>query len=398
MDLSQPIGLYIHIPFCKTKCIYCDFNTYAKLEYLIPSYTKAILNEIKMWGKLLTPPVVNTIFFGGGTPSYIPPNGISSIIHTVNTSFNTSKVSEITIEANPDDLDMPRLEKYLFAGINRLSIGVQTFKDDLLSLLGRRHKSIEAIEAFNMARKAGFNNISIDLMFGLPYQTLKDWKDTIIKLIELDPDHISMYSLILEHGTPLEKLVETNQIKEPDEDLAADMYLLAEDMLKKAGYKHYEISNWAKPDFESLHNLTYWKNYPYLGIGPGAHSYLYPYRFSNIKSPRNYINVFQGADITTNVKYTPKFIDTLNKLSTIDDIWPIDEIREMSETLIMGLRLQDGISLTAFHEKFGAGINDRYGEAITELISLGLLKLFNETLSLTPRGRLLGNEVFQRFL
>ena len=398
MDFSQRIGLYVHIPFCKTKCLYCDFNTYAKIEYLISPYTKSLINEIKMWGNLLTAPILNTIFFGGGTPSYIPPDGISSIINTINSTFNTVDTSEITIEANPDDLDIHQLEQYLFAGINRISIGVQTFEDKLLSLLGRRHKSIEAIEAYNMARKAGFNNVSIDLMFGLPYQTLKDWKNTITQLLDLNPNHISMYALTLEYGTPLENLVKTNQIQEPDEDLAADMYLLAEDMLLKCGYRHYEISNWAKPGFESLHNLTYWKNYEYLGIGPGAHSYLHHHRFSNIKSPRNYINIFQGADITTAAKYTDKFADTLENISTIEDIWPIDEVREMSETLIMGLRLEDGISLPAFHEKFGVGINDKYREVITELSSLGLLKLFNETLSLTPKGRLLGNEVFQRFL
>ncbi len=398
MDFIQPIGLYIHIPFCKTKCLYCDFNTYAKIEYLIPSYTEALLNEIKMWGNLLRTPKIDTMFFGGGTPSYIPPNGISSIIHTINTNFNTSEISEITIEANPDDLDICRLEQYLYSGINRLSIGVQTFKDDLLSLLGRRHKSIDAIEAYNMAKNAGFNNISIDLMFGLPYQTLEDWKDTIIKLLDLNPNHISMYSLTLEYGTPLEKLVKTNQINEPDEDLAADMYLMAEEMLEQAGYRHYEISNWAKPGFESLHNLTYWKNNQYLGIGPGAHSYLYQCRFSNIKSPRNYINIFQEVDIKTSTKYSRNFVDTLKKLSTIENIWPIDEIREISETLIMGLRLEDGIDLPAFYEKFGVGINDRYGEIITELSSIGLLKLFNETLSLTPIWRLLGNEVFQKFL
>jgi len=351
-----------------------------------------------MWGTILTTPILNTIFFGGGTPSYIPPTGISSIINTINRTFNTQATREITIEANPDDLDIRRLEQYRFAGINRLSIGVQTFKDSLLSLLGRRHKAIDAIDAYNMARNAGFNNISIDLMFGLPYQTLKDWKDTIDQLLDLNPDHISIYGLTLEYGTPLENLVKTNQIQKPDDDLAADMYLLAEEMLLKSGYRHYEISNWAKPGFESLHNLTYWKNNQYLGIGPGAHSYLYNYRFSNINSPRKYINIFQGSDVSPSSENTKHFPSRLKNISTIQDICFIDETRAKSETLIMGLRLEDGISLPEFQETFGVSIKEIYGPIINELSSLGLLKLFNKTLSLTPKGRLLGNEVFQRFL
>ena len=268
------MGLYIHIPFCHTKCPYCDFNTYARIEPLMPSYMTALESEIRCWGALLGSPRVNTIFFGGGTPSYVPRRAIADILGAAHDAFRVAPDAEVTIEANPGDLLNGDLSPLLDAGVNRLSTGVQSLDDGLLKLMGRRHTSQEAVAAFEEVRRAGFDNVSIDLMYGLPYQSLEQWRETLDKALGLSAEHMSLYCLTLEGGTPMERQVSVGELPEPDPDLAADMYTLAEDSLAIAGYRHYEISNWSRPGLESRHNLTYWLNRPYLGVGPGAHSYL----------------------------------------------------------------------------------------------------------------------------
>ncbi len=397
-ESSQGIGLYIHIPFCATKCPYCDFNTYARIEDLMPSYLGALNTELRLWASLLGRPSVKTIFFGGGTPSYLPLGHISSLLNTIRAGFNVHGGAEITLEANPDDFTRQKLKHYLPAGGNRLSIGVQSLDDRLLKTLGRRHSSQQAIQAYKLSREAGFGNVSLDLMYGLPNQSIEDWKATLEGILELKPEHLSCYCLTLEKGTPLESLVKEGKVPEPDSDLAADMYLLAEDTLEKAGFAHYEISNWARPGLESRHNLVYWHNQPYLGVGPGAHSYIDGIRFYNLKSPRDYIQRLASAKDAGKTGRSSLTLDAVRSVPTVEEAEAIGQSLEMAETMMMGLRLQEGIAFNAFKRRFGTGLRDVYSEEMNELKSLGLLDDSNAVLRLTPQGRLLGNEVFQRFV
>ena len=395
-DISQEIAIYIHIPFCQTKCPYCDFNTYSGIETLIPGYTKALVAEIHLWGSLLNNPLVSTVFFGGGTPSYVPSKDIRSILEATRSAFRVQSEAEISMEANPGDLSLERVKLLPIMGINRLSIGVQSFNDSLLHMLGRRHSSEDAVEAYGVARRAGFTNISLDLMYGLPHQTLDQWRDTLNKALYLYPEHLSLYCLTLEDGTPMEKQVRLSELPQPDSDLAADMYLLAEELLAEAKYHHYEISNWSQDSMESRHNLTYWHNNPYLGVGPGAHSYLNRNRFHNVTSPGKYIRLIESALPPSSPEDTIS-AEAIRKVPTVDDIETIEQPLEMAETMMLWLRLNEGVSLEAFAERFGKTLPEIYGEEIRDLISIGLLEQLNGVLRLTGRGRLLGNEVFLRF-
>ena len=392
---ADTVSLYIHIPFCETKCPYCDFNTYAGIEPLIPEYVDALIQEARFWGDALSrpqPQAVGTVFFGGGTPSYLPPGDIARVLDEVRAAFSLATAAEITLESNPGDINAERIEAWLKAGINRLSIGVQSLDDGLLQLLGRRHTTQEALDAHHTARNGGFASINMDLMYGLPYQTLDQWRATLEEALEDGPEHISMYSLTLEEGTPLEASVRLGRVPLPDPDLAADMYQLAGKLAEEAGYGHYEISNWALPGRECQHNLTYWRNKPYLGIGPGAHSYLNGYRFSNLRSPRRYAQLAAALDAA---KVRP--VD-LGEYGLLDMIEAIDQRLEMAETMMLGLRLSEGVSQGAFLRRFGVGLVETYGPQIDELLGLELLAWQEDRLVLTARGRLLGNEVFQRFL
>ncbi len=433
-DTSRPEGLYVHIPFCATKCPYCDFNTYAGIESQMEPYLAALRSEIELWGAVLGGPTLDTVFFGGGTPSYLPVGSLGMLLDAVRGSFGLAGDAEITAEANPDDLDVEKLASLLEAGVNRLSIGVQSLDDDLLRLLGRRHSAREALEAFTTARSAGFDNVSIDLMYGLPDQTLEQWSATLATALGMRPSHISMYCLTLEGGTPMERDVAAGRILVPDGDLAADMYLMAEVQTAEAGYRHYEISNWAIPGRESRHNLLYWRNRPFLGVGPGAHSYLDGHRFHNLRSPREYIRRLESGEPRPQPGGSPipppsfprrrePIPDKMHRhtpgsslsrrppqsgresggrvfdgVPVVEAAEPVDRRLEMAETMMMGLRLDTGIEPAVFTARFGGTPGEVYGEIIEELEDDGLLEAGNDRIVLTPRGRLLGNEVFTRFL
>ena len=394
MPAADPISLYVHIPFCETKCPYCDFNTYAAIEPLMPAYVGALQSEISLWGNLLDGAGVHTVFFGGGTPSYLPSSDIRGVMETIRSAFDVAPDAEVTLEANPGDFSDDKLATYLDCGINRLSIGVQSFDDDLLKTLGRRHNSADALQAFRQAAASGFDNISIDLMYGLPHQEIGQWQDTLSQALELEPPHISMYCLTLEGGTPMERWVEDGSMPDPDPDLAADMYTMAQEETRNAGYRHYEISNWSRPGKRSLHNLTYWRNEPYLGVGPGAHSYLSGCRFSAIRSPREYISRLNGAEVKASGALTGAVIVSV---PVVDEVERIDKGLEMAETMMMGLRLDEGISKAAFTERFGRPPSAFYADIINELEGLNLLCKSDGNLRLTGHGRMLGNEVFSRF-
>ncbi len=396
--IPEGISLYIHIPFCKTKCPYCDFNTYQGIESLIGPYVEALSLELQLWGTSLGHPKVNTIFFGGGTPSYIPLELMGRLLSTVGDSFEIVASAEITIEANPGDLNKRALTQLLEMGVNRLSIGVQSLDDSLLAMLGRRHTADQAMEAYALAWQAGFQRVNLDFMYGLPNQTVTQWEDTMAKVLELAPPHLSLYGLTLEKGTPLEKWVTEGALPQPDPDMAADMYGLARESLEKAGYFHYEISNWEMPGQRSLHNMAYWLNQPYLGVGPGAHSHLSGHRFWDVSSPRLYIQKVQewASKGATLIEALDR--DTLESICPVADSETIGPDLDMAETMFLGLRLLEGISIEEFKHKFEVDPLELYGLQIRELRDEGLLEQPDGRLRLTTKGLFLSNQVFMRFL
>ncbi len=395
------LSLYVHIPFCETKCPYCDFNTYAGIESLMPSYVEALAHETAQWGALLGRPAVSTVFFGGGTPSYLPPASLVRLMEAIGGAFRVEADAEATLEANPGDLSPEQLTAIRDAGFNRLSIGVQSLDDGMLRLLGRRHSAEQAKRAVAAARQTGFNSLSLDLMFGLPHQPTAVWERTLVETMELAPDHVSIYCLTLEPDTPMEADVQAGRLPEPDPDLAADMYAMAQDTLAGANYRQYEISNWALPGHASRHNLTYWRNQPYLGIGPGAHSYLragerHGVRFSNINPPRAYIRrVNAWRPRATDGSLNAKVLETMGAVETVE---ALDAATAMGETMMMGLRLNDGVSDADFLRRFDRSMAEEYPADVAECITLGLLAWEGDRLRLTDRGRPLGNEVFRRFV
>ena len=395
---NSGMGLYVHVPFCKTKCPYCDFNTYQGIENLIEPFLPAITSEITCWGDALAYPPVKSVFFGGGTPSYLPPGDIERILVAIQSSFQVDPAAEISIEANPGDLDEAACAGILHQGVNRLSIGVQSLDNDLLNLLGRRHQASEAVEAFQSARQAGFDNVNLDLMYGLPNQSMEQWQKTLSSLIELTPEHISLYALTIEEGTPMHRWAAEGKIPEPDSDLAADMYQHAREVLAEAGYHHYEISNWSLPDRACEHNLVYWENGPYLGVGPGAHSRLGDYRFWTVLSPRDY-NTKAATWADSGVQPLDEFVETaLQGIPTLGGWEHLSLETTCSETMFLGLRLLDGLNLTEASEIAGTDLAKKFQTAIQECLNLGLLEQDGDCLKLTKQTYLLANQAFTRFL
>jgi len=371
------VSLYIHIPFCEAKCAYCDFNSYAGLEHLYDDYVEALVEEMAIVGGLFSLRG-RTIYLGGGTPTVLSLQQLKRILEGCLQAFVIDEGAEVCCEANPGTVDLPYLESLLHLGVGRLSLGVQSLHDDELQLLGRVHTSAQAREAYQMARQAGFENLNLDLIYAFPGHTLKRWRATLERAMALGPEHLSLYPLSLEKGTPLWGRVERGEVRAPDDDLAAEMYLLAEKLLE--AYRHYEISNWAKPGYECRHNLTYWRNEGYLGFGAGAHSYYGGRRSWNVAWPEEYIRRLKAGQSATEGEEV------------------IEAPLEMTETLFMGLRLSEGVEFEGFQHRFGRDLSSLYGPQLRELVARGLLEVNGRGIRLTPRGRLLGNEVFERFL
>lgn len=372
------VSLYIHIPFCEAKCAYCDFNSYPGLERLYDDYVEALVEEMAIVGGRLSPLRGQTIYLGGGTPTVLSLQQLKRILDGCLQAFVIDEKAEVCCEANPGTVDLRYLEGLRHLDVGRLSLGVQGLHDDELQLLGRVHTSAQATEAFEMARQAGFENINLDLIYAFPGHTLKRWRSTLERAIALEPEHLSLYPLSLEEGTPLWGRVQRGELRTPDDDLAAEMYLLAEELLE--AYRHYEISNWAKPGYESRHNLTYWRNEGYLGFGAGAHSYYGGRRFWNVARPEEYIRRLKAGQ---SAREGEEVIET-----------PL----EMAETVIMGLRLSEGVEFDEFKRRFGCDLSSLYGRQLKELVAWGLLEENGKGVRLTLRGRLLGNEVFEKFL
>ena len=397
-SLSGGIGLYVHIPFCETKCPYCDFNTYAGINHLLPPYLAALDREIQVWGATLGHPTVNSVFLGGGTPSMLSPAQIATLLSTVRETFTIAVGAEVTAEVNPDDASVERLLAFREAGVNRISLGVQSLDDGELQRLGRRHGAAEALEALAAIWDAGYTNFSADLMYGLPHQGMDTWRRTVECVIAAGPPHVSAYALTMEEGTPFGKQAADGQLPEQDTDLAADMYWWADDAFARAGLRNYEISNWARQGMASRHNTMYWHNVPYLGVGPGAHSFIGGYRFANMKSPVGYMTKVRlwealdgGVDVLLREHPGP-----------VADIDPMNARTEMADNVILGLRLAEGVSDLTFRKRFGVGLNEAYGEVIAQNVALGLLRFNGDgpdaVLRLTDPGRFLANEAFVRFL
>ena len=388
--IMQKHSLYIHIPFCHHRCAYCDFNTYAGQEESIPAYVDALCNEIAFIGNNAPEKLaLHTIFFGGGTPSLLTPRQFEVVLQTISDNFYLSG-SETTIEANPGTVSLEDLRDLRSLGINRISFGVQSANPSELRMLERAHSYFDVINAVTWARQVGFDNLNLDLIYGLPHQTLDDWSATLKLILGLAPEHLSLYALTMEHGTPFGRWSARGLIPTPDPDLAADMYEWASETLESAGYQQYEISNWSRPGLECRHNLQYWRGLPYLAAGAGAHGYVNGYRFSNVLRIKTYIDRLTKQP-ANNLPFprTPAIVNY--HLQTPQD--------DMGEFMMTGLRLtREGVSAETFRERFGQEMEAVFGKDVEDLIQLGLLTKQADRLRLTRHGRLLGNQVFMRFV
>ena len=388
-------SLYLHVPFCRHRCSYCDFNTFAGQERLIPAYVEALQEEIRQVSRLAGEIIpAHTVFFGGGTPSLFSAEQLGAIISTLRGCFEFQEPVEITIEANPGTVSPEYLQALRRTGVNRLSFGMQSAHPDDLRLLERQHDFFDVTQAVRWARKAGFDNLSLDLIFGLPEQDLARWRATLERALGMNPEHLSLYSLIIEHGTPLQKRWAHGMVPLIDDDLAADMYELAMEMLAEAGYEQYEISNWARRGaggelFSCRHNLQYWRNQPYLGFGAGAHGYMAGFRTMNLGGIRPFIERCTR----------PGPVLTFPKGPATRRLIAVDRAAEMQETMMVGLRLtQEGVSDPVFSKRFGQSLCDSFADEIERLCRMGLLEWDKDHLRLTLRGRMVGNQVFMQFV
>ena len=385
--MSTPIGCYVHIPFCARKCAYCDFNSYSGYtDAHITRYVRALIAEIRK--SPLTPlvlgaggPPVDSIFFGGGTPTAIPAADEAALLQAVLDTLPVTPDAEITTEANPGTLDVRQLSTLRDAGFNRISFGVQSFDPGLLKTMDRTHSADEAKAAVHAARAAGFENISLDLMFALPRQTLSQWADTLAQALELETNHLSLYSLIVEEGTGFYTLQQKGRLPLPSDDLAADMYEMAVETAEAHGYKQYEIANFAKPGRESRQNFHYWRNTSYYGFGCGAAAYLDGARRMNLKTPAQYAEA----------------VETNSTLTLSTETLTADET--MAETMMLGLRLtQEGVSCVRFKARFGLDPREKFAAELEIFTKRGLLEVTGDAIRLTKQGVFLASEVMVAFV
>ncbi len=375
---NNEIGIYVHIPFCKKKCDYCDFISYCNKDNLIKDYVEALKIEIQSQN---IKPEITTIYIGGGTPSYIDSKYIIEIIGKIKEK-KVSPNAEITIEVNPGTVTKEKLEDYKICGINRISIGLQSTNNILLKEIGRIHDFDQFIETYKLAQKVGFKNINVDLMLGLPNQRIKDLKESLEQVLKLKPKHISVYSLIVEDGTPIANKIEKGELQLPDEELERNMYWFVKNTLELNGYKHYEISNFAKKGYESKHNLNCWNQKEYIGIGVAAHSYRDITRYSNTENIEEYIeNVKKGE---------------FNKNKIIHEVQKEDDAKK--EYMLLGLRKINGIDISQFKNKFGDNPIYLFRNELKKLTDEKLIIIDNNTIRLTNKGLDLANLVWEEFI
>ena len=380
MKNTKTIGLYIHIPFCRQKCLYCDFPSWAGKEGQMQGYVDTLTKEIENRGKEYADRKVVSVFFGGGTPTTLSIPMLEQLMQAVFANWDIAEDAEITTEANPGTLDGEMASALKRMGFNRLSMGVQAWQNRLLRDLGRIHTIETFQENLKAVREAGFTNINTDLMFALPNQSMADWQETVRNIVALNPEHISAYSLILEEGTPFFDRYEKGELKPAEEDLDREMYHWAVGYLAEHGYEQYEISNFAKKGRESRHNRIYWQAEEYLGMGLGSHSYMAGERFHNIYDLQEYMQADGDVSLLK------------------EEVEVITEEDALAEFMFLGLRLTEGVSFARFRERFGREMKNIYGEQIEELEKDGLLQEDEKGIRLTARGVDISNFVFEKFL
>lgn len=374
--MNNRISLYIHIPFCVRKCLYCDFPSFSGLESCFDDYVRVLCREIEESAPNYYGMKVDTIFIGGGTPSILPPKLLGRIMDIIMSKYDVDNDAEISIETNPGTLDIRKLTEMKSMYFNRLSMGLQAWQEKHLKAIGRIHSAEEFENNFLQARDAGFNNINVDLMFALPNQTIDDWQETLEHVLNLKPEHISSYSLIIEEGTPFYDMYEKGIIKEIDEEMDRKMYELVNEMLADKGYNRYEISNYAKPGYECKHNIVYWQTKQYRGFGLGSHSYIDGKRYHNTYDLKKYLD-FENI---------------------IEEIEILTEEQKQEEFMFMGLRMTEGISENVFKERFKKTIFDIYGNELKQLQEEKLIIHENGMFYLTNRGVDVSNLVFEKFI
>ena len=402
---KKELGIYVHIPFCKQKCYYCDFTSFAGCESFSGRYVECLKKELMHKIKALNNEYYNitTIYIGGGTPSYIESKYIKEIMNLLNSEITKNNLSngnlndfiinneyldaskvcniEATIEVNPGTITEQKLTDYRKAGINRLSIGLQSTNNVLLKEIGRIHNCEQFIETYNLARKVGFKNINVDLMLGLPNQTIEDLRSSLEKILNLGPEHISVYSLILEEETKLYNLVNDGILQLPDEEYERQMYWYVKNTLELNGYNHYEISNFAKKGYESKHNVNCWKQKEYIGIGLGASSYLDGTRFSNIRDLEEYMANVEAGEIEKNI--------IVEEVQT--------EVDKQKEFMMLGLRMTDGVSIHEFKAEFGQNPVYLFRQELDKLTRDKLIIIDGDKIKLTNKGLDLANQVWMEF-
>lgn len=373
-------AVYIHIPFCTNKCFYCDFNSYVLKDQPVMDYLRALDKEMELTVQANPPGRIKSIFVGGGTPTVLKPNEMEYFLQSVKRHFpEWSDSIEFSMEANPGTTDLEKLSVMRQGGVNRISFGVQAFQNTLLTGIGRIHDTDDVYRSLDNARRAGFDNMSIDLMFGLPNQTLDMLAESVDKALELELPHYSIYSLKVEENTLFHTMYQRNQLPLPDEEDELNMYLLLMERMKAAGYKQYEISNFAKPGFESRHNMTYWRNEDYYGLGAGAHGYVGRQRHVNIKG----VNPYNEA---------------ANKGLPRLESFEISKEEAMEDFLMVGLRVLDGVSRSRFREQFGISMEDVFAGPLNKMVGAGLLDATEDGYKLSSKGILFGNDVFGEFI
>lgn len=375
---NNEIGIYVHIPFCKQKCYYCDFVSYCNKDDKIEPYIKALIKEIEIQNIKSN---INTIYIGGGTPSYIDSKYITDIINEIKKK-NVVENAEITIEVNPGTVTKEKLEEYKSVGINRISMGLQTTSNKLLKQIGRIHDYDEFLEAYNMTREVGFTNINVDLILGLPNQRIKDLKNSLDEVINLKPEHISVYSLIVEDETPIKAQIDNGILQLPDEETERNMYWYVKNILELNGYRHYEISNFAKRGYESKHNMNCWNQDEYIGFGVSAHSYRDITRYSNTDNINEYIR---------NIKN-----NSLEKNRIIHEVQKLEDTEK--EFMLLGLRKIEGINISEFKERFGDNPIYLYRNELKKLSDENLIKVDEDSIRLTNKGIDLANIVWEEFV
>ncbi len=370
------LSFYVHIPYCIKRCGYCDFNTYtpselqdgATLEIVSNDYIDAVLRELESAPKDQVP----TIFFGGGTPSLLPANDLGRVISAIKARNGLTADCEITLEANPDSVTQEKLAAYLAAGFNRISFGMQSAQPHVLAVLDRTHNPANVKRAVDMARAAGFQSISVDLIYGTPGESLEDWRSTVTEALSLDIDHISAYALIVETGTKLAAQIKRGELIMPNDDLMADMYLLVDQMCNAAGLNWYELSNWAKPGKECLHNIAYWKSANWWGLGPGAHSHVDRKRFWNVKHPTAYKQKLLAGE------------------SPIEDSEELTAEQLRDESIMLAIRMRTGLALSL--------LSDTAKDNLAGYKSSGHLEIINDAIQLTAQGRLIADRLVREAL